>query len=205
MIMQSITVLKQSFTIQKIIIMAICCSLLLLSCGGGKTQYKDPAKDRGSATWGPREIKSTVNKMVASLHTYLKNDWAKPAYIQNQPIRNRTSEHIDTQIVANEIVTSLMQKRIAFIDRSMTDEAIKEMELGMSGLIDPDSAIPMGELISPNFYLYGEISDNVRFVGKRQVQYLVVTLKLTQLRTGMVMWQDQKEFLKSSATKTRSL
>jgi len=186
---------------KKIIVMAVCGTLFLLSCGGGATQYRDPAKDRGSAAWGPREIKSTVNKMVTSLHTYLKDDWAKPVIIQNQPIRNRTSEHIDTQIVANEIVTSLMQKRITFIDRSMTDEAIKEMELGMTGLVDPDSAIPMGELKSPNFYLYGEISDNVRFVGKRQVQYLVVTLKLTQLRTGMVMWQDQKEFLKSSATK----
>jgi uncharacterized protein (TIGR02722 family) len=185
---------------KKTIIIALFGALFFFSCGGGATQYRDATKDRGSATWGPKEIKSTVNKMVTSLYAYLKEDWGKPVIIENKPIRNRTSEHIDTEIVSNEIVTNLMQKRINFIDSSMTAAAIEEMGRGMTGLIDPESAVPMGELKSPNFYLYGEISDNVRFVGKKQLQYIVVTLKLTELRTGMVRWQDQKEFLKSSAT-----
>ena len=184
---------------KKIIIFASI--VLLISCGGGGTQYVDPARDRGSATWGPREIKTTVNRMVESLHTYLRNDWNKPAIIENRQIRNRTSEHIDTQIVSNEIVTSLIQRRISFIDRSITEDAIKEMEMGMTGLIDPASAIPIGELLSPNFFLEGEISENVRFIGNRQVQYLVVTLRLSELRTRMVRWQDQQEFLKASPTR----
>jgi uncharacterized protein (TIGR02722 family) len=184
---------------QRIIIIALFSVLFLFSCGGGSTQYRDAAKDKGSATWGPKEIKTTVSKMVTSLYAYLKDDWARPVIIENRPIRNRTSEHIDTEIVANEIVTNLIQKRINFVDPSMTAAAIEEMGRGMTGLIDPASAVPMGELLSPNFYLYGEISDNVRFVGKKQLQYLVVTLKLTELKTGMVRWQDQKEFLKSSA------
>ena len=72
----------------------------------------------------------------------------------------------------------------------------------MTGLIDPDSAIPMGNLKSPNFYLTGAIRDNVRTVGGKRLQYLVVTFKLIKLSTGMTHWQEQKQFLKATS-KTR--
>lgn len=176
--------------------------ILVVSCGGG-TEYRDATKDEGSMEWGPKEIKTTVNKMVDDLYDYLKNDWKQSAILQVQKIRNRTSEHIDTSMLANEMVTNLIQKRIRFIDDTHTKEALQEMEMGMTGLIDPDSAIPMGNLKSPNFYLFGEISDNVRNVGKKRVQYIVVTMKLTNLQTRMLMWQQQQEFLK--ATKTNKI
>ncbi len=180
-------------------ILLIAVTILAAGCGGG-TQYRDASKDKGSMEWGPREVKSTVLKMVGSLHSYLKDEWKRPAILQVKKIRNRTSEHIDTKMLANEIVTNLIQKRIMFIDATHTKDAIDEMAKGMSGLIDSESAIPTGELKSPNFYLFGEISDNVRFVGGKRVQYLVVTLKLTNLRTGMLLWQKQKEFLKATKT-----
>jgi len=177
----------------------IVCGMILAGCGGG-TQYRDAKKDKGSMEWGPREIKTTVNGMVTSLYTYLKNDWKKPAIIEVKKIRNRTSEHIDTKMLADELVTNLIQKRIQFIDPTYTKDAIDEMGKGMTGLVDAESAVPTGALKSPNFYLFGEISDNVRFVGGKRIQYLVVTIKLTSLSTGMLMWQDQKEFLKATKT-----
>lgn len=181
-------------------VLFITLGLFLASCGGG-TQYKDPAEDKGSREWGPREINSTVEKMVGSMYGYLRDDWKQPALLQVKKIRNRTSEHIDTSMVSNAIVTNLIKKRIGFIDDTHTGDALKEMEMGMSGMIDPDYAVPTGQLRSPNFYLYGEISDNVRYVNGRRVQYIVTTLKLYQLRTRMLVWQDQKEFLKSTKAK----
>jgi uncharacterized protein (TIGR02722 family) len=184
---------------KKVSLLCLLLAGILAGCGGG-TQYRDAAKDEGSMEWGPREIKTTVNKMVGSLYDYLKNDWKKPAILQVQKIRNRTSEHIDTEMLSNELVTNLIQKRIQFIDDSYTKEAIEEMGKGMTGIIDPDSAVPAGALKSPNFYLFGEISDNVRFVGKKRVQYLVVTIKLTNTGTRMLVWQQQQEFLKATST-----
>jgi uncharacterized protein (TIGR02722 family) len=173
-------------------------SLILLGCSG--TQYRDASKDKGSMEWGPREIKTTVNKMVASLHSYLKNDWNQPSLIRVQRIKNDTAEHIDTRMLADEIVTNLIQMRIQFVDDSYTREAIEEMEKGMSGLIDPDSAIPAGNLKSPNFFLFGSIIENVRYVGGKKVQYLVVTLTMKELKTGLLKWKDRQEFLKATTT-----
>jgi len=184
---------------KKIILLLITVSFFAVSCGGG-TQYRDPAKDSGSMYWGPKEIKTTVTKMTGSLHSFLKTEYKRSALIQIRKVRNRTSEHIDVKMLENELVTNLIKRRINFIDRSLTKEAIEEMKQGMSGLIDPDSAIPMGGLKSPNFYLSGDVSDNVRYVRGKRVQFLVVTLKLIELRTGMLKWQEQKDFLKATKT-----
>ena len=171
---------------------------ILVSCGGG-TQYRDPAADEGSMEWGPREVKNTVGKMVGSMIKFVKEEWKKPAFLQIKKFRNRTSEHIDTKMITDEIATNLIKKRVRFIDRSLTKDALKEMEMGMTGMIDPDSAISPGNLKSPNMYLTGDIRDNVRTVGGKRVQYLVVTMKLIKLSTGMTEWQEQKKFLKASS------
>ena len=170
---------------------------ILISCGG--TQYRDVAKDKGSMEWGPKEVKDTVKVMVGSMYGFLKNEWKKPAFIEVKKFRNKTSEHIDTKMVSDEITTNLIKKRIKFIDRSLTKDAIKEMEMGMTGIVDPDSAISPGNLKSPNFYLTGDIRDNVRTVGGKRLQYLVVTLKLVRLGTGISEWQEQKQFLKATS------
>jgi uncharacterized protein (TIGR02722 family) len=172
--------------------------IALFSVGCGGTQYLDPTKDEGSREFGPREIKTTVNKMVGSMYDFLKQEWKKPAFLQVKKFLNKTSEHIDTGMISNEIQTNLIKKRIKFIDDSLTEDAIKEMEKGQTGMIDPDTAIPVGFLKSPNLYLTGDVRDNVRTVGGKTVQYLVVTLKLYNLKTSEIEWQDQQEFLKSS-------
>lgn len=171
--------------------------LFLIGCGGG-TKYQDANKAEGSMEWGPKEIKMTVNKMVTSLHTFLKDEYKKPAFIQVKKFQNKTSEHIDTDLMVSEIQTKLIQKRIKFVDDSLEADALKEMEKGMTGMVDPDSAVPVGELKSPNMYLTGDIRENVRYVNGKKVQYLKVTLKLINLKTNVAEWQDQQEFLKSS-------
>ncbi|HPX89909.1 MAG TPA: penicillin-binding protein activator LpoB [Spirochaetota bacterium] len=173
--------------------------LFMVGCGGG-TQYQDVNKAEGSVEWGPKEIKITVDKMVTSLYSFLKTEWNKPAYLQVKKFQNRTSEHIDTDLIVSEIQTRLIQKRIKFIDDSLEADALKEMEKGMTGMVDPESAIPVGNLISPNLYLTGDIRENVRYVDGRKVQYLKVTLKLINIKTNQTEWQDQQEFLKSSKT-----
>lgn len=180
------------------VLWTVVLALLVTNCGGG-VQYRDASKDKGSMEWGEKEMKMTVNKMVGSIYDFLKNDWKKSVFIQVKKFRNKTSEHIDTKMVSDEIATNLIKKRIKFIDQSLTTDAIEEMEKGMTGIIDTDSAIPVGMLKSPNFYLTGEIRDNVRTVGGKRLQYLKVTLKLISLKTNVVEWQDQQEFLKATS------
>lgn len=170
--------------------------IFCISCST-TTAYINPNSDKGSSQWGPREIIQTSNKMVNSLYDYLKKNSA-PAFLDFEKLRNKTSEHIDTSMLANEISTELIRRKIKFIDRTQTEATIKEIEIGQTGLVDQDSAIPAGELKSPNYTLNGEISENLRYVDGSRVQYLIVTLKLINVATTEVVWQEKQEFLKST-------
>jgi uncharacterized protein (TIGR02722 family) len=181
---------------KKLIPLVAIAAFLAVSCGSGQTKYLDPNKDKGSKQFGAREIKATVNTMVESMSVFLKTEWKQPAYLQVKRFLNKTSEHIETSMVSNEIQRNLLKRRIKFIDDTLTEDALKEMERGMTGQVDPDFAIPTGKLKSPNLYLTGSIDDLTDETRDRTKQYLVVTLKLVNLKTGEIEWSEQQEFLK---------
>jgi PBP1b-binding outer membrane lipoprotein LpoB len=82
--------------------------------------------------WGPTEVSATVDLMVASVQTYFETSKERP-FIELNKIQNKTSEHINTNMLANEIATSLIKRKIVFVDRSQRADAIKEMELSQRG------------------------------------------------------------------------
>lgn len=157
-----------------------------------KTENIDPTPE-----WGPAEVTSTVDLMVQSIQLYFQKTKEKP-YIELSKIQNRSSEHIETGMLANDITTNLLKKKIIFVDRRERADAIKEIEIGQRGIIKSDSQIQAGELLSPNFKLSGEITDNVRYVDGEKIQYIVVTLRLLKISTGSIEWQEEKKFLKVS-------
>jgi len=161
------------------------------------TQYTDSKKDTGSRQWGAKEINETVDTMVASLYGNLKNK-NQDILIGVNKIRNRTSEHIDTTMIANEISTKLIKRGIPFIDKSQRAESVKEIEFGQTGLADSEGAISAGKLRSPNYELSGDITDNVVYDGNNKKQFIIVTLKLVDVATTAVVWQDRQEFMKVS-------
>jgi len=121
----------------------------------------------------------------------------EPILIAFKPIRNRTTEHIDTEMLAGHIRASLIEKKIYFVQMNYRGEIIQEIALGQSGLVD-ETAVPIGHLKSPNYFLEGVITDTVNYEKNRSIQYLVVTLNLTRVRSGVMVWTKNQEFLKST-------
>ncbi|HRX14702.1 MAG: hypothetical protein JXK07_02500 [Spirochaetes bacterium] len=160
---------------------------------------REVTEDHGSREWGALEVKLVVEKMVESLYVFLKEDWNGPAYLQVKKFRNRTAEHIDTGVVTDEMTTELIKRRIKFLDESLAEDSIKEMEKGMTGLYDQSTAVPTGFLKSPNFYLSGDIREAVSTRDGREIQLLVVTMRLYNIKTGEIHWQENARFLKSKS------
>ncbi len=178
---------------QKIFVFNIL--IFLLRCAS--TEYDNPSLAKGTAEWGPKEINETVNSMVNSLEKHFQNTQAKP-YIEISKIQNKTTEHIDTNMISNKISTQLTKKKIVFVDRNQREDAMAEMKMGMRGMIKENTIIKPGEFLSPNYKLNGEIIDNVRYENGKKMQYITITLRLIRLETGAVEWQEEKEFLKVS-------
>lgn len=174
--------------------------LLFSACiTGEKTTYIKAEEAEASPEWGPSEIHSTVEEMASSMDRFFKKGSNQP-YIEIHKLENRTSEHIDLKMLSNEISSSLLKKEIRFVDKSFRKEALNEIAMGQRGIIDDKSKIEAGRLISPNFKLIGDISENVRFADNKKLQYLSITMQLIRLETGTVEWQDTKKFYKVTET-----
>ena len=171
--------------------------LIYFSCSVFQgTSYKDPDED-GSLEWGSKEVKSTVETISNSLEKFFFNSNNKP-YIEFLRISNKSSEHIDTNILENELRIKLKEKKITIIDKSYRKETFKEIELEMKGMIDEKSKITAGKILSANFQLKGEISDQVKIENGIKKQLLIITFILLNYETNSIDWQDSKKFYKVS-------
>lgn len=174
---------------------------LLVSACNSRTRYLNPNKtDVVSRDASITDIKMTTRKMVKSLSAALKGK-ESATFIEVRRIRNRTSEHIDTQMVANIIMKELIKRNIQFIDAENREASLKTIRANQSGLGSGDANNTRG-LKNPNFFLSGEITENLAYDDdKDRYQFLLFSLKLTSVKTGTIRWFEDKKILKKSAGK----
>ncbi len=67
----------------------------------------------------------------------------------------------------------------------------------------PDEAKGPGEQASADYLMTGEIASIVQEVGADKLVYYKMTMKLNNLRTGIIEWTDEKELRKKFEKKAR--
>jgi PBP1b-binding outer membrane lipoprotein LpoB len=168
---------------------------LLIHCKTN-TAYLNPNQDAISSEWGPVEIKETTDTIAKELKEYLVSKNSKVLEIGK--FKNNTSEHIDTDLLATELSSSLVQSQIRFVDRSKRRASINELKLSQEGVLNKDIKL---ELDSPDYFLECSVFDNVRYIQTNKIQYIVVSFQLVQLTTSSIVWQKEKKFLKETRSK----
>ncbi len=149
--------------------------------------------------WSPIEIEKTTFFITESLSKYLKDNSTKP-FLEFLKIDNKSSEHIDTYLIENELRTKFIRNKIILIDKSKRKETLKEIELEMKGIVDEKSKLRAGYLLSPSFQLKGDINDLVTYKNGVKKQLLVINFTLLNLETNSIDWQASKKFKKELNT-----
>ncbi len=161
--------------------------------------------------WNPTDANKTAEVLIKGvleknwLIEYMQASGGKKPVVIVDEIENRTSEHIDTQAIGQAMQNELINSgKIRFIDKAGRDKIIKEIKYNQeSGMVAADSAKKKGKQIGADFFLTGELSaiENVQG-GYKTVQYQT-TVKLTNLETSEILFQDmytiKKKFKRSGA------
>ncbi len=164
--------------------------LFTISCS---TQINFLKEDKSSTEWGPREIIETTEQVSSSLNQFLiKNN---SNVIEIGKFKNKTSEHIDTELLTKELMNSLIKNQIRFVDRTKRKLALEETELSQKGLTEKEIKLSIDV---PEYILECTILDNVRYIDKNKVQYINVSFGLIKLSTSSVVWQENKNFIKET-------
>jgi uncharacterized protein (TIGR02722 family) len=164
-----------------------------------KGTYEDPNTiEMLSDHFNENDLQLIAKKMVDSMG---KSEAMKT--IQNKPLlivgkmRNKTSEHIDTESLADKVRVQLInQGRFSFVNKGAREEIAQEYEYQGSGYVKEGDAKKPGEQASADFLLTGNIASITQEVGGDKLVYYKMTMELTNLRSGVIAWTDEKELRK---------
>jgi uncharacterized protein (TIGR02722 family) len=182
----------------------VAAALLGLSGCVAKTQYGDAtAVETLNTDFGSTDLQMIAEKMVDDL-------LASPAMAEMAPqgkrpilfvdsIKNNTTEHIDTESVTDTISTKLLNSgRFRFVDRTKVDAIARELDYqANSGMVDENKSVKMGRQLGAQLMLYGNFSSITKNVGSTRDVYYKFTMKVSNLETGLVEFQSEKEIRKT--------
>ena len=175
-----------------------------------ETQLDRPAM---SAALEPQDVRRTVEKMVDSMITdadVIKEVGGNKPVLDIAGIKNRSTMHIDMNMITSSIRTKLIRSRLfRFVDSSTSATDLKTMnDQALNGLVDPNKAIRAGQQSAAQMHLYGELSEmrqdvddasenwaNITFSSTTD-RYYKFNLNLKDLRTGEIIWTDEQEIRK---------
>lgn len=194
-------------------ITAFCIVLGLLTGGCGpkafvKGQYDDTTKENLlDDQWSETDMQVAVKAMVQSLVNTpaIVNAKATPVLMVTN-LQNKTSEHIDTQSIMDMVRVELSQSgRVAFIDKEAREDISNEYGYQNSGAVSDETKKGPGGQVGADFIVNGRLDSIVKEVGKDKTVYYKLTLNMTNLKTSVISWTNQKEIRKAFKKKSIGL
>lgn len=198
--------LSKSFSI----VLAIS-ALGLTACGPKafvKGQYDDVNKENlMDDQWSETDMQVTVKSMVDSLvtHPSINNAKVTPVVMVTN-LQNKTSEHIDTQSIMDMVRVELTKSgKVSFIDKEARQDIADEYNYQDSGMVNNTTKKGPGGQVGADFIVNGRLDSIVKEVGKDKTVYYKITLNMTNLKTSVITWTDQKQLRKAFKKKSIGL
>ena len=184
--------------------------LVLSSCSKTTVAYEDPNDvDTTSINFSSTDLQAITDKMAKDM---LNSPAVKRITAMDTPtlffsnIRNETREHISTTMLSNTVQTQIIKSGLFQVTDMSQIKNVRE-QLGYqanSGMVDQTTATKIGQHIGARYMVYGSIQDidNTNVDGDKRSKFFLATLKMMDLKTGLVVWQDDKQIRKSQTKST---
>ena len=175
-----------------------CMSFVLFGCASGpKVSYQDPNKvETISADYGVTDLQMLAESMTRSLlQTRVIMNAPTSPLVTVAPVKNKTSEYIDTNLITNKIETQLLksgQVRFAVKATDMSTQ-VGELTRQNSGMYNKETATKIGNMEGAKYRIEGEIGSIVKSDKNVKDVFYNLTLRLINNETGTYEWQDEKE------------
>jgi uncharacterized protein (TIGR02722 family) len=186
-------------------------SLALIALGGctnkSVVRYGDAtAVETTNINFGSTDLQKIAGKMTDSLllspvvGTLTAN--TRPILFV-ESIKNKTSEHIDTESITDSISTKLLRSgKFRFVDMARVAAVREQLEFQQnSGMVDDSKAIAFGQQVGAQYMLYGNLASIVKSNKDKSDIYYKFTLRLMDLQSGLVEWADETEIRKTKDKK----
>jgi uncharacterized protein (TIGR02722 family) len=182
-------------------------SLVLVAGCANKSvvRYGDAtAVETTDISFGSTDLQKVAGQMTDSLllspvvGTLTQN---KRPVVFVERIKNKTSEHIDTESITDSVSTKLLRSgKFRFVDMGRVEAAREQLNFQQDGgMVDSSKAVQFGRQVGAEYMLYGNLSSIVKSNKDKSDVYYKFTLRLMDLESGLVEWADETEIRKTKA------
>lgn len=148
--------------------------------------------------WSESDMQNAVHALVGSAAEHYAIRTAKlPPVVMVTRLQNKTSEHIDTQSIMDMIRVELMRNgRLQFVDKAAREDIADEIDYQNSGTTSRATKKEMGHQVGADYIINGRLDSIVQQAGRDKTVYYKLTLNMTNLKTGLIIWSDYKQIRK---------
>ncbi len=178
-------------------------SLLLLQGCSNKVAYQDATEvETTTIDFGSTDLQQIAAKMVDSLLTFppiVEVTRERRPVMFVDKIKNKTTEHIDTESITDTITTRLLRSgKFRFIDMTKVADVREQLAFqNRGGMVNRNTAAQIGRQIGAEYMMYGNLSSIVKKSSDVKDVYYKFTLKVMHLESGIIEWSDEKEIRKT--------
>ena len=187
--------------------MSLSISLLAGCANKSVVSYGDAsAVETTDINFGSTDLQKIADQMTASLiqspvvGTMTAN---KRPIVFVDTVKNKTSEHIDTESLTDSISTQLLRSgKFRFVDMTKVTAVREQLNYQNEGdLVNPNKAVQFGKQVGAEYMLYGNLASIVKTNSDKSDVYYKFTMRLMDLESGLVEWADETEIRKTSSKK----
>lgn len=188
---------------KRLSVIALASTLLAACSSAPKVSYGDAAGVETTTTgFGSTDLQVIASSLVDDLLSFppvLELTANQRPVVFVDRVKNKTSEHIDTESVTDTIQGKLLRSgRFTFVDMTAVEAVQAQFDFQKdSGLVDPSKAAAFGRQVGAKFMLYGNLAGIVKQTDRKQDVYYKFTLKLLNLESGVLEWLGEKELRKT--------
>ncbi len=186
----------------------LAAALTICGCGSDPARI-DASGNRGLTTTDDINFKDwqmAAEKCINSLlesGTLVRQD-GKKSVVMVSTVKNSTSQHIDVQILTQKITGAILRSGKAVTTTAVSgagaiDKSTKQVrDLQDDEMFNQKTVKQNGTAIAPDFSLAGEITQMKTTEGRSKESYFYFHMTLTDLETGLAVWENEVEIAKQS-------
>lgn len=189
---------------KKSIIALLGLAVILGGCSN-KVSYGDAqAVETVTVDFGSTDLQKIAADMIDSMMmsgsvSAITRDSRPIVFVER--IKNKTSEHIDTESITDTISTKMLNSgKFRFVDMDRVEAVREQLKFQNNDeLVNQSTAIQFGKMVGAEYMLYGNLSSIVKNVGSDTDVYYKMTMRLMDLKTGLIEWADETEIRKQQS------
>ncbi len=198
----------------RIVVMACLVLVAASSCSTVATKRIDTSKPTDlSGNWNDTDARVVAESMIKDclegqwINQYIQGNGGKVPVVIVGSVRNKTFEHIATDVFIDSLQKSLINSgRVKFVaSKDERGEVREERKDQQDGNTEPSTITMPGHETGADFMLQGNINavkdaieEQRLMVGsKKSTSYYSVSLELINLKTNEKTWIGQKDVKKS--------